>query len=156
MQTGLIHLHNLLRWIILILLLVSLVKAYSGWQSKKAFSPGDKKIWLFTMISAHITLLLGLYQVLLGRYGILNTSLPEGTSAMKDPFYRFFWVEHPLGMVIAILLITLGHGMAKKQVSDEVKYRKAFYFFLIALIVILVSIPWPFRETIGRPLIPGM
>ncbi len=156
MQTGLIHLHNLLRWVILILLLISLVKAYTGWQSKKAFSPGDKKIWLFTMISAHITLLLGLYQVLLGRYGIINTTLPEGISVMKDPFYRFFWVEHPVGMVIAIVLITLGHGMAKKQVSDEVKYRKAFYFFLIALVVILISIPWPFREIIGRPLIPGM
>ncbi len=156
MQTGLLHVHNLLRWIILVLLLISIVKAWSGWQNKKAFAPGDKKIWLFTMISAHITLLLGLYQVAFGRYGFFTTSLPEGTSVMKDKFFRFFWVEHPAGMIIAIVLITLGHGMAKKSVTDEVKYRKAFYYFLIALIVILASIPWPFREIIGRPLIPGM
>ena len=156
MQTGLLHLHNILRWIILILLLISIVKAYTGWQSKKVFAPGDKKIWLFTLISAHITLLLGLYQVALGRYGIFSSGLPEGTRLMKDKFFRFFWVEHPVGMIIAIVLITIGYGMAKKPVSDEVKYKKAFYYFLIALIVILASIPWPFREIVGRPIFPGM
>jgi hypothetical protein len=154
MQTGLLHLHNTLRWIILVLLLVSIFKAYSGWQSKKAFAAGDKKIWLFTMISGHITLLLGLYQWAFGRFGIFTTTLPQGTSAMKDSFYRFYWVEHPFGMIIAIVLMTLGHGMAKKAVAGEVKYKKAFYYFLIALVVILISIPWPFRGIIGRPLMP--
>lgn len=156
MQTGLIHLHNFLRWVILILLVISIAKAYAGWQSKKAFAPGDKKIWLFTLISAHTTLLLGLYQVAFGRYGFLSTTLPAGTSFMKDKFFRFFWVEHPVGMLIAIVLITLGYGMSKKQVSDEVKYKKAFYYFLVALIIILASIPWPFREIVGRPIFPGM
>ncbi len=156
MQTGLVHVHNFLRWVILVLLLVSIIKAYSGWKGKKAFAAGDKKVWLFTMISAHITLLLGLYQVVMGRYGFLTTSLPEGTSFMKDRFFRFYWVEHPLGMIVAIVLITLGHGMAKKAVSDEEKYKKAFRFFLVALVLILASVPWPFRELIGRPLIPGM
>lgn len=151
-----VHLHNFLRWVILILLLVSIIKAYTGWQGKKTFAAGDKKIWLFTMISAHITLLLGLYQVALGRYGFFTATLPEGTSVMKDTFYRFFWVEHPLGMIIAIALITLGHGMAKKPVSDDVKYKKAFIYFLLALIVIFATIPWPFREIVGRPWFPGM
>lgn len=154
MQTGLLHLHNFLRWVILILLVVSIVKAYSGWQSKKTFAAGDKKVWLFTMISGHITLLLGLYQWAFGRFGIFTTTLPEGTSVMKDSFYRFFWVEHPFGMIVAIILMTLGHGMAKKAVPDEVKYKKAFYYFLVALIVIAISIPWPFRGIVGRPLMP--
>jgi hypothetical protein len=156
MQTGLVHLHNFLRWVILILLLLSIAKAYSGWQGKKVFGASDKKLWLFTLISAHITLLLGLYQVSFGRFGMFNTTLPEGTSMMKDTFYRFYWVEHPVGMILAIVLITLGFGMAKKAVSDDVKFKKAFYYFLIALILILASIPWPFREIIGRPWFPGM
>ena len=156
MQTGLLHLHNLLRWVILILLVLSIAKAYAGWTGKKVFSAGDKKVWLFTMISGHITLLLGLYQVAFGRYGFFTTTLPEGTSVMKDKFFRFFWVEHPVGMLIAIVFLTLAHGMAKKSVSDEVKYKKAFYYFLIALVLILASIPWPFREGVGRPWFPGM
>jgi Na+/proline symporter len=157
MQTGLLHLHNFLRWVILVLLLLSIIKAYSGWRNKKTFSAGDGKLWLFTMVSAHITLLLGLYQVAFGRFGFLTTELPEGTSPMKDSFYRFFWIEHPVSMIAAIVFITLGRRMAKSAASDETKYRKAFWFFLVALLLILVAIPWPFAgEPIARPLFPGM
>ena len=156
MQTGLVHLHNFLRWIILLLLVLSIVKAYTGWQSKKVFSNGDRKTWLFTLIASHITLLIGLYQWLWGRYGLLTTSLPEGTSVMKDKFFRFYWVEHPTTMILAIVLVTLGYGQAKKPVADAAKYKKAFWFFFLALVLILAGIPWPFREIIGRPLIPGM
>jgi hypothetical protein len=154
MDTGLLHLHNLLRWVIIILLLVSIFKAISGWKNKKVFSAGDRRIWLFTLISAHITLLIGLYQWLWGRFGIISTKLPEGISLMKDKFYRFFWVEHPTFMILAIVMITLGYGMAKKQVPDEVRYKRAFWFFFIALLMILVAVPWPFREIIARPLMP--
>jgi hypothetical protein len=156
MQTGLLHLHNLMRWVILVLLLVSMIKAWSGWQSKKTFVPGDKKLWLFTMISAHITLVVGLYQVALGRYGMFNHPLPEGTSLMKDKFYRFFWVEHPVAMILAIVFITLGYGMSKKAVPDDLKYKTAFFYFLAALILILAAVPWPFRDVVGRPWAPGM
>jgi hypothetical protein len=156
MQTGLLHLHNLLRWIILILLLLSILKSYTGMTSKKTFEASDKKIWLFTMIAAHITLLLGLYQWLLGRYGILSYVKPEGVSMMKDPYLRFFQMEHPVSMILAIVFITLGYGMAKKNVDDVTKYKKAFRYFLLALVLILVAVPWPFRELVARPLFPGM
>lgn len=156
MDTGLLHLHNLLRWVILVLLLVSIYKAYTGWKNKRTFSAGDRKTWLFTLISGHITLLIGLYQVALGRYGIFKNALPEGESVMKNKFFRFFWIEHPVAMILAVILITAGYGMAKKNVSDEVKYRKAFVYFLLALVLILASVPWPFREIVGRPWFPGM
>ena len=70
---------------------------------------------------------------------------------MKDAFYRFFWVEHPVGMILAILCITLGFRFSKQSA-----YSKTFSYFLVALILIMLSIPWPFRgEIIGRPLFPG-
>jgi uncharacterized membrane protein YtjA (UPF0391 family) len=157
METGLLHLHNLLRWIIVVLLLLSIVKAYTGWKGNKSFSAGDAKIWLFTMIASHITLLLGLYQWLMGRYGLLTFEIPAGSSRMKDPFIRFFQVEHPVSMLLAILFITLGRGMAKKDLSDSLKYRQAFVYFFVALLLLLAAVPWPFRgEIIGRPLFPGM
>jgi hypothetical protein len=46
--------------------------------------------------------------------------------------------------------------MAKKTVSDEIKYKKAFIYFLLAFILIMVSIPWPFRGIVGRPYFPGI
>ena len=154
MEKGLLHLHNLMRWVILILLLISIVKAYMGWQGKKAFQASDKKIWLFTMIAGHITLLVGLCQWLAGRYGILTSKLPEGTSMMKDRFFRFYWLEHPLTMILAIVFLTIAHGTAKKPLTDEVKYRKAFWLFVIALALIIIGVPWPGREILGRPLLP--
>ena len=155
METGLLHLHNLLRWVILVLLVLSVLKSYSGMKSNKTFTAGDKKIWLFTMISAHITLVLGLYQWTLGRFGLFTYIKPEGVSMMKDPTLRYFQMEHPVMMIVAIVLITLGYGMSKKSVSDADKFKKAYKYFLVALILILVSIPWPFRE-IGRPVFPCM
>jgi len=149
----LVILHSWLRWILLILLLASIVKSFSGLSSKKALTTGDKKLWLFTMISAHTTLLIGLLLLFFGTYGITK-GVPEGISVMKNSTYRFFWVEHPLMMIIAIVFITIGRGQAKKSIPDAVKYKKAFWFFVIALLLILASIPWPFRAEIGRPLIP--
>ena len=149
----LVILHSWLRWILLILLLASIVKSYSGLSSKKALTAGDKKTWLFTMISAHTTLLIGLILLFFGTYGIAK-GVPEGISVMKNSTYRFFWVEHPLMMIIAIVFITIARGQAKKSIPDTVKYKKAFWFFIIALLLIVASIPWPFRTEIGRPLIP--
>jgi hypothetical protein len=156
MDNILLVLHNLLRWVILILLIASILKNFSGWKNKKTFTKGDRKLWLFTLISAHITLLIGLYQLCFGRFGMFSTTLPAGTKLMKDPFYRFFWVEHPFGMIVSVILITVGYGMAKKPVSDQTKFKKAFWYFFIALLLILATVPWPFRQTIGRPWFPGM
>jgi len=144
MDSGLLHLHNLLRWVILILLLVSIFQAYSKKESLAKTS-------LFLMISAHTMLLIGLYQWLAGRYGLFTADLPEGVSMMKDKFYRFFQLEHPLTMIIAVVLITLARGRAK-----VLNYKKAGQFLLIALILILIRVPWPFLKDVGRPWFPGM
>ena len=155
METGLLHLHNLLRWVILVLLILSIYRAYAGSKSNKTFAASDKKTWLFTMIAAHTTLLLGLYQWTLGRFGLFTYVKPEGVSMMKDPTLRFFQMEHPIMMILSVLFITLGYGMAKKDISDDIMYKKAFRYFTIALVLILVAVPWPFRQ-IGRPWFPGM
>jgi hypothetical protein len=154
MQTGLLHLHNLLRWVIILLLLVSIYRAYTGWKGNRGFTATDRKTWLFLLIASHITLVLGLYQWLAGRYGLLTYQIPDGTSWIKTKFYRFFWLEHPLLMIIAIILITLGNGMAKKQMPDGVKFQKAFWFFFTALLAIVIAVPWPFREVVARPWLP--
>ena len=154
MYTGLLHLHNFMRWVILILLIVAIVRHFSGLNNKKAFTAGDKKIDLFLMISAHITLLIGLYQWIAGPWGLKNILDNGMSSVMKDPVQRFFAVEHMVGMLIAIILITIGRGVAKKSMPDGAKHKKALTMFVIALILIVISIPWPGREA-ARPLFPG-
>jgi hypothetical protein len=145
MDTGLLHLHSILRWIILLLLLVCLVQAISK-------SAAIKKASLWLMISAHLMLLVGIYQLFFGRYGITK-GLPAGIELMKDKFHRFFWVEHPLMMLIAIILITVARGKAK-----VLNYKATGWLLFIALLFILAAIPWPFREIVGdgRAWFPGM
>jgi hypothetical protein len=55
-------------------------------------------------------------------------------------------------MVVATILITIGRAVVKKQIPDPLKYKRAFWLFLIALVVIIAVIPWPGREIIGRGL----
>lgn len=146
MDTGMLHLHSILRWIILLLLIICLLLAASK-------NPGVKKASLWLMISAHLMLLIGIYQWLAGRYGILVHELPSGVSVMKDKFYRFFWVEHPLLMIISIVLITVARSKAK-----QLKYKSVTWFLFFALLAILAAVPWPFREVVGegRAWFPGM
>lgn len=145
METGMLHLHNLLRWLILLMLLVTLYHAFTKNESIRKSS-----LWL--LIFSHTMFLIGIYQLIAGRYGIMK-GLPEGVELMKDKFYRFFWVEHPLMMIIAIALITIARGKAKRN-----NYKATGWLLLVALLLILAAIPWPFREMIGegRKWFPGM
>jgi hypothetical protein len=147
MDTGLLHLHSFLRWVILLLLVIAIFMSLGGMTGKKPFTAGQKKTGLFLMIAAHIELLIGLYQWAFGPWGLKFLS----NAGMKDGVARFYGVEHITGMIIAIVLITIGRGVSKKSIPDAVKQKRTFWFFLLALVIILVMIPWPFRAGVGRP-----
>lgn len=144
MYNGVLHLHNLLRWIILILLIVNLVNVFGG---KK-----NVKLSLYLMISAHLMLVIGLYQYIAGDLGMATLKAAGMGQVMKNAAARYWAVEHITGMVITIVLITLGHGRVKRDADT----KKAKLYFSLALLLILLMMPWPFREAIARPLFPGM
>jgi hypothetical protein len=68
---------------------------------------------------------------------------------MSSSFYRFFAIEHIFGMLVAMALVTIGHSKAKKATTDVEKFKKIKVFYTLALIIILATIPWPFREALG-------
>jgi hypothetical protein len=147
----LLLLHSILRWVILILLVLAIVKSYSGMSSGRSFAEGDRKLSLFLMISAHTTLVLGLVLWFFGQFG-LSLVVDNGMGmVMKNSVMRYWVVEHFVGMLIAIVLITIGRGVAKKSIPDPAKFKRAFWLFLVALIIILATVPWPFRAGVGRP-----
>lgn len=144
MLKGLLDLHNLLRWLILILLVINIIKNYAD--SKKPFSKVHKKLGLWLMICAHITLLVGIMIL-----GFDFVRLGDRAGVMTNSALRFKFVEHPVAMIIAIVLITIGKGVAKKDISDLKKHRKSAGLYLLALIIILGMIPWATSS-----LVPGM
>lgn len=143
MESGLLHLHNFLRWIILFFLLVAIIQSLG----KKA---GLQKTSLWLLIAAHITLVIGLYQYFTSAVGFKLIQANGFGVVMKDSIMRFWAVEHITGMLIAIILITIARGKAKRG-------GYPFMLYLLALIIILAVVPWPFRELgIQRPWFPGM
>lgn len=145
----LLHLHSLLRWVILVLAVVVIFKSYSGMTAGRPFSAGERKAGLFLMISAHTTLLVGLYLWLFGPWGLANIRNLGFGEVMKNDVYRFYAVEHIFGMLVAIVLITIARGVSKKNIPDAAKHKRTFWLVLVALVIILVTIPWPFRAAIG-------
>ncbi len=71
-------------------------------------------------------------------------------AAMKDTAARFWVVEHIFGMVVGIALITIGRVAAKKAADDKAKFKKIAVYFTLGLLIILATIPWPFREAVAR------
>lgn len=151
MYNTLLYLHSILRWIIVILAVVVILRSLAGMASGKPFGSADKKTGLFLMIAAHTTLLVGLYLWLFGPLGLANIRNLGFGEVMKDRAYRFFAVEHLFGMLVAIALITIGRGVSKKEISDRVKHKRTFWFIFVALLIILATVPWPWMTAIGRP-----
>ena len=146
-MTALEHIHSLLRWVVVILMVVTLVDSLV--RMYKPFNETDRKLALFTLISVHTQLLVGLALYFM-KVGDWFNYASEGV--MKDSVSRFWVVEHFLGMVLGITLITIGYSRAKRQSEKWAKHRMIFFYYLIGFIIIMASIPWPFRaEGIARP-----
>ena len=144
MTTGLLHLHNFLRWVVLIAIFVAIVQLLL---KKDAL-----KVSKILLISAHSTLVLGLYQYFFGKIGFVFIKTMGMAAVMKDSVARFWAVEHIFSMLLAITLITIGHVKYKKGGAP----KTTLILYIIALLLIFGAIPWPFRAAIARPLFPGM
>jgi len=142
-MNALLHIHSGLRWIVLILLIAAIVNAVKSQNSGK-YLKKDKMINLFAMIFLHIQLLIGL-----GLYfSSSKVNFTEGW--MGEALKRFYGMEHLVGMILAIALITIGRSKAEKKLKgSRDKHRKIMFTYGVGLILILVFIPWPFREALA-------
>jgi len=138
MYTGLVHAHSGLRWLALLLLLVSVGVAISKWQGRSGYTDGNRKLYLFTLISVHLQLVIGLL--------LYFISPKVDFSMMSEKLYRFYSVEHITGMLIAIVLVTIGYSRSKRATDNVTKQRLIGIFYGLGLLLIIAFIPWPFRN----------
>jgi len=132
----LVRAHSGLRYVVLALLLAAIFVAFSKRSTPNA---PYSKVYLFAMISAHIQLLLGLILY------AMNWGAKVNFSMMSEKVIRFYSVEHITGMLIAIVMITMANAQGKKQ-----NHSRVLMYCILALIVIVASIPWPFRNLGGN------
>ena len=128
-------LHSYWAYIVLAVLIFTVINAIIGLVQKKEFTHKEFRLGLFTLITAHIQLLVGFLVYFIGGY-------QKGLGDMKDSAVRLLALEHPLMMIIAIALITIGWSKHKKQVKSEAKFKTFAIFYGLALVLILARIPW--------------
>ncbi len=138
MYSALLHFHSGLRWIVLLLIIINVFNALKGYAGNKAVGAMDKKLSLFALIFTHTQVLVGL-----GLYAI-SPKVQFSSATMGNSQLRFFTMEHTVMMLIAVILITIGHGAIKRG-----SFKKEFWYYFIALVIILAAIPWPFRAMLG-------
>lgn len=123
--------HSGWRYIVLILLVLAIVQAVAGWLGKKPYTEGNRKLNVFTLISAHIQLLFGLVLYFLGEWFKADSSAALG---------RYWKMEHIGMMVFAIILVTVGNARSKRGDDPAVKHRTIALYFGLALIMIIAAV----------------
>jgi L-asparagine transporter-like permease len=141
---ALLHTHSVGRWIVLLLLIFAILNSLIA--GSRPFIRSDNRLGLLLTIFADLMLLVGIALWYFGPRGYQVISNAGGMgNVMRDNVSRFYAVEHFAGMLIAIVLMHLGKAQARKRIGDRAKHRRTMIFYLLALLIILVSIPWPFR-----------
>lgn len=146
MYTGFTHLHSSLRYILVALMLISIVLVFKAFRKKEGLPTGQFKLVKLTFILTHVQLLIGL--VLYGISPRIHTVMEDFSLISANKELSFFGVQHPVQMLIAIAIFTIGYIKAKK-LSGLAQSKTLLTYWFIAFGLIFISIPWPFLKEFG-------
>lgn len=134
-------LHSYWAYLVLILLVISTINALMKFFGNKEFAAFDFRVSLFTLIVVHIHLILGVILFFAADYLSLISEMGMG-EVMKNSLLRSNIIEHPLTMIIAVVLITMGYSKHKKKLTSKPKFKMLALFYTLALVLVLAKIPW--------------
>lgn len=134
-------LHSYWAYLVLLVMVLATINALIKTFGDKEYGAKDFRISLFTLIVSHIQLLLGIALFFAADYVSLISEMGMG-EVMKNSALRSNIVEHPLTMIIAVVLITMGYSKHKKKLTSKSKLKTIAIFYTIALILVLAKIPW--------------
>lgn len=134
-------LHSYWAYLVLLVLVLSTFNALIKYFGNKEFHPKDFRISLFALIVTHIQLLLGILLFIVSDYISMISEMGMST-LMKNDLLRSNIIEHPLTMILAVILVTVGYSKHKKKLTSKPKFKMIAIFYTLALILILAKIPW--------------
>lgn len=149
LYSFLLAFHSFWRWFVLVTLVVSIGRAFWGKKRHRSFAKKDNLLRILTLISAHIQLTIGV--VLYAISPIVSYFWNNFVKAVHERQIRFFGMEHITVMISAVIILTIGSSKVKKQKEGYEKFSIMFFWFGIALLLILSSIPWSFSPLTSRP-----
>jgi hypothetical protein len=144
-------LHNLLRWLVIVLVVYALVRMFMGIFQKRDFTEQDRKSLSWFAISMDVQLLIGLVLFIGNNWW---RTFQNMANAMSQSNVRFFAIEHWFLMLIALILAHLAVVFTRRAQNDASKFKRGAIFTAVAALAIFFAIPWPWMGSHGRPLIP--
>ncbi|MEN8124629.1 MAG: hypothetical protein ABFR32_05805 [Bacteroidota bacterium] len=133
--------HSIWAILTLLMLVIAVVNAVISLTSNKGFKAKDLRIPLFTLIVMHIQLILGLIVLFTSTHFTVLKNQGMG-EVMKNAEIRLFVVEHPLMMIVAVILVTIGFKKLKNKSTDKEMFKTIAIYYGIALLLVLSRIPW--------------
>jgi hypothetical protein len=149
MYPSALWLHSWLRWAVLVTGLVAWLRAIGGKTTRRPWTPQDELWGLLLTVSVDLQFVVGLALYLLSP--ITRLGLRNFAAAMQINVARFFTIEHVIGMIAGIALVHIARVKIRKAADAERKHRLAMVLYGIALVLIIISIPWP-GLPVARPL----
>lgn len=120
---ALLPVHSIVRWLIIVVAVVAVVKFAIGWLRGGAFTGMDRGL------SAAFSGLMDL-QALLGIIMLIGFSINEGFPMVR--------IEHAVTMLIAVVL---GHLPSRwKKAADSVRFRNTLFCIIGALLFVYVGV----------------
>ena len=148
MYEFVLDVHNILRWVALILGILVAARAFLGWFGKKDWSERDRKLGVYFTSAMDVQLLLGLLLYFF-LSPLTSQAFRDFSAAMGNSGLSFFAIEHPLAMILAVVFAHLGSALSKKAPDSVGKYKRAAIWYTLSVLLLIIGMPW------FRPLLPG-
>lgn len=143
--------HSWFRWVVLATAVVVVVRAITGWRSGRPWTLADDRAGLWFGIALDVQVLVGLL-LYFGLSPITRAAMSDVGAAMSNSALRYWAVEHGFGVLVGLALAHIGKARVRRTGPDARRHRVAAIFFGLALLAIVISIPWPGMPN-ARPLI---
>jgi hypothetical protein len=131
--------HSIFRWLVLVSLMYAIGSSIHGLFSKRIYTKADNLARSLATTISHMQLLIGftLYFVL---SPITQFFMKSGSGGNHEIW--FFGIYHITMMFSSIVVMTIGGSIAKRATADHAKFKTIAIYFSIALVLILLAIPW--------------
>lgn len=151
MYALVLFLHSWVRWAVVLSLVAVNLRMIMGLVRRTSWRPLDRAFALLFLAALHTQIAVGLVMYF-GLSALTPKSMADLRAFMSVAPLRFFAVEHLFGMTLATISFHLGWAAGKRARSDRLRYKRVLAGAGVALVLILVSIPWPFF-VYGRPVV---
>jgi hypothetical protein len=139
--------HSALRWLLLGSIVWVVFRGWEGLLLRRRFSRADRIATAAASGLSHLQLLIGF-----GLY--FQSPVAQGYWAEKSLRWSdglFFALVHFGLMSAAVVVVTLGASLVKREADDRRRFQIMSRYFALALLLILAAIPWPFSPLAQRP-----